>query len=127
MSRISIFPSDMTMVSYFNIMINIIIVADPTFSTVIKIVIVFFSYHKLKHFFITSLQYFSFRIFEFNIFTFFSHYNSLFAINFKLILIFLNVDWMFFFIFIAKNNNVNRILYFNFANVSNFNWKYSCL
>ena len=44
--RVSIFFSNMTMILYFNIIINIIIITDPTFSRVLKILIVFLSHHK---------------------------------------------------------------------------------
>ena len=50
MCRASIFSIDMTMISYFNTIINVIIVTDPTFSRVIKIIIAVFSYHKFKCF-----------------------------------------------------------------------------
>ena len=46
LSRASIFSSDMTMISYFNIIINIIIITNPKFSRVQKIFIIFFSHHK---------------------------------------------------------------------------------
>ena len=44
--RASIFSSDMTMIFYFNIIINIIIIADPTFNRVLKIFIVLCSHRK---------------------------------------------------------------------------------
>ena len=59
MHRASLFPSDLTMISYFNISRNVIIVTNPTFSRALKVFIVFFSHHKflIKIFFITPLQY----------------------------------------------------------------------
>ena len=60
MCKTSIFSSDMTMISYFNITINIIIIANPTFSRVLKIFIIFSGHHKFfvkMFFFVTSLQY----------------------------------------------------------------------
>ena len=59
MCRVSIFSSDMTMISYFNIIIIIIIATNATFIRILKILIVFFSDCKffVKFFFITPLQY----------------------------------------------------------------------
>ena len=76
MCRSSIFSSDMTMISYFNININISIITDPTFSRVLKIFIIFFSHHKF------SVKMFFHHIT--GIFTFFNHaankiVNSIFA------------------------------------------------
>ena len=47
MSRASILSSDMTMITYFHISMNMIIATDPTFSKILKIFLVFFSHHKL--------------------------------------------------------------------------------
>ena len=49
----------MTIISYFNITINKIIITVSTFSRVVKIFIALVSHHKflLKCFFITSVQY----------------------------------------------------------------------
>ena len=41
----SIFYSDMTIISYFNFVFNIVI-TNPTFSRVLKILIIFFSHYK---------------------------------------------------------------------------------
>ena len=41
-----IFFCDMTMLLYFNMIINIIVAIEPTFIRVLKILIVLFSYHK---------------------------------------------------------------------------------
>ena len=46
MRRASIFSSDMTMIFYCNITINIVIITGPTFSGVLKILIIIFSYYK---------------------------------------------------------------------------------
>ena len=46
MFRASIFSSDVTMTSYYSIIVNIIIVTNPTFSRVLKLFIVFFSHHR---------------------------------------------------------------------------------
>ena len=56
MCRASMFSSEGTMVFFFNIIMKIIISANPTSSSVFKI---FISHHKffVKCFFITSLQY----------------------------------------------------------------------
>ena len=53
MCRTFILSSDMTVISYFNITINIIIITDPTFIRVLKILMIFFSHHKFfaKRFF----------------------------------------------------------------------------
>ena len=60
--RTSIFSSDMTSISYFNIIINTIIITDSTFSRVLKITSLVshlvITSSLLKCFFITSLQYF---------------------------------------------------------------------
>ena len=65
MSKGSIFSSDMTMISFFNIVINQIIFLYPTFSRVFKVFIIFFSRHK---FFVKF-----FRRHISAIFTFFDH------------------------------------------------------
>ena len=44
--RASILSSDMTMICYFNITITISIIAEPTFSRVLKIFIIHFCCHK---------------------------------------------------------------------------------
>ena len=49
MYRTSIFSNDMTIISYFNIILNIIIITNPTFSRALKIFIAFFSHRKLKY------------------------------------------------------------------------------
>ena len=53
------FSSDMTMIFYFKIVTNIIIITDPTFSWVLNVFVIFFSIKSslLKCFFITSLLY----------------------------------------------------------------------
>ena len=43
--RISVFSTDMTMIFYFNIAIDVIIITDPTFSRTLKILITLFSHH----------------------------------------------------------------------------------
>ena len=61
MRRAAIFSSDMIMISYFNININIITVIDPTFRRGFKIVISLSSLvitsSLFKYFFIASLRY----------------------------------------------------------------------
>ena len=46
MCRTSLFSSDMTIISYFNITFIINIIANLTFSRAFKIFIIFFSHHK---------------------------------------------------------------------------------
>ena len=46
MWRTSLFSSYVTMISYFNIIINISIITNLTFSRVLKIYNIFFSHHK---------------------------------------------------------------------------------
>ena len=75
MRRASIFSSDMTMISYFNISINISVTTNPTFRRVLKMFIVFFSRHKffVKIFFhhfttvhhMTSLHFTSLNFFDY--------------------------------------------------------------
>ena len=59
MCRTSIFFSEVTLITYFNINIKIIIITDLKFNRVFKIFIIFFSHHKffVKMFFhhITTL------------------------------------------------------------------------
>ena len=57
--------SDMTMISYFNITINISIITDLIFSRVLKIFIIFFSHHK----FFVKMCFYHFT----TILTFFDH------------------------------------------------------
>ena len=69
MRWVSIFPSDMTMISYFNFTINIIALTGPTFYRVLKIFIVFFSHHKFLvkmffHHFITIVTFFNYTMNE---------------------------------------------------------------
>ena len=46
MCRTYTFSSDMTIISYFSITINVIIITNSTFSRVRKIFVIFFSHHK---------------------------------------------------------------------------------
>ena len=49
MCQALIFSSDMTMISYFNIDINILIITNPAFnSIVLKILIILTSFHSLQ-------------------------------------------------------------------------------
>ena len=60
MCRTCIFSGDMTKMSSFNIIIDIVIITNPTFSRVLKVFISFFSHHKFfvkMFFFITNSQY----------------------------------------------------------------------
>ena len=62
MRRASIFSNDMTLISYFNIIIKIIIVTDPTVSKALKIFIVLFSH---PNFFVKLFFHHSTAIFTF--------------------------------------------------------------
>ena len=60
--RTSIFPSDMIMISYFDVTLNINFLANPALIRVFKIFIVLFSYHKFFvkmffHHFTTALAF----------------------------------------------------------------------
>ena len=62
MCRSSIFSSDMTMISYLNIIINIIIIPNSRFSRYLKILIAFFSHYK---FFVKMLFHHATAVFTF--------------------------------------------------------------
>ena len=101
MRRASIFSSDMTMISYFNIIISMIIITYPTFSRVLKIDLEFIRSSSLKCLLLLLII---------NQHAFFTKLLGC-------------INWMFFLIFITKNTNADGISFFSFLCISNSDWK----